>query len=274
VATEQDWVKDKTRFVADATDAHRQPTRDHGFPLGPLGQQFALLTYSLLDAETVDDVLNQVVQAAAGVVPQADVVSITLRTPDGRFHTPFMTDSTAEALDQAQYEAGEGPCVDAARPGGPAVAGWADLRVDPPWPVFARAAVAHGMAAVLSTALIPAPPPGRLSGALNLYARTPGGLDDVDRDLVLLLATHASLAAVATDAVTRERMREVQLRRAIDSRDVIGQAKGILMSRRGISADEAFDVLRRTSQDLNVKLVDLAETLASRHTELDSAPSV
>ena len=50
---------------------------------------------------------------------------------------------------------------------------------------------------------------------------------------------------------------------------MIGQAKGILMDRRGMTADEAFDVLRRTSQDLNVKLAELAHTLAARHTELD-----
>ncbi|MER6799842.1 ANTAR domain-containing protein, partial [Amycolatopsis mediterranei] len=48
-----------------------------------------------------------------------------------------------------------------------------------------------------------------------------------------------------------------------------GQAKGIIMARRGVSADAAFDVLRRTSQDLNVKLADLARTLAGRHTEID-----
>ncbi|WP_146073598.1 ANTAR domain-containing protein, partial [Amycolatopsis sp. CA-126428] len=58
-------------------------------------------------------------------------------------------------------------------------------------------------------------------------------------------------------------------RKAIDSRDVIGQAKGIIMARRGVSADAAFDILRRTSQDLNVKLADLARTLAGRHTEID-----
>jgi AmiR/NasT family two-component response regulator len=64
-------------------------------------------------------------------------------------------------------------------------------------------------------------------------------------------------------------LREIQLRRALDSRDVIGQAKGILMHRRGISAEQAFDLLRRSSQDLNVKLAELARLLATRHTELD-----
>ena len=271
MATEQDWARDKARFVTDAADAERS-RRDHGFPLGPLGQQFALLTYSLLDAETVHDVLEQVVRATVGVVPDADLVSVTLRSPDGRYHTPVATDSLAEALDQAQYAEAEGPCMEAAQADGPAVAGWTDLRNDPPWPGFARKALEHGMLSVQSTALIPTPPPNRLSGALNLYSSRPGGLDEVDRDMVLLLATHATLALVATEAVVKAELQEVQLRRAVDSRDVIGQAKGILMSRRGIDADAAFDILRRTSQDLNVKLVELAETLTSRHTKLDTAP--
>ena len=63
---------------------------------------------------------------------------------------------------------------------------------------------------------------------------------------------------------------ENQLRQAIASRDVIGQAKGILMARRGLTAEEAFDVLRRTSQDLNVKLVELAGTVTAHPTALDT----
>jgi AmiR/NasT family two-component response regulator len=66
-------------------------------------------------------------------------------------------------------------------------------------------------------------------------------------------------------------LRGANLRRAIDTRDIIGQVKGILMNRRGISADEAFDLLRRASQDLNVKLVDVARALTTRHNELDEA---
>ena len=66
-------------------------------------------------------------------------------------------------------------------------------------------------------------------------------------------------------------MRELevaQLRQALQSRDVIGQAKGILMERRGISADEAFDVLRRASQSLNIKLTTVAQTLVDRRAEI------
>jgi hypothetical protein len=123
---------------------------------------------------------------------------------------------------------------------------------------------------VLSTALVPDAVPPRLSGALNVYSREPGRFgDETTLDGALLLATHASLAVARTEAVRIAELREEQLRQALETRDVIGQAKGILMNRRGLSADEAFDLLCRTSQDLNVKLAELARTLATRHAELE-----
>lgn len=272
MVSEQDWNTDKGRFVADADGAAvrgRSPVRDHGFPLGPLAQQFATLTYSLLDASSVGEVLEQVVQAAVGLFPPVDLVSVTLRSPDGQFYTPVETDALATELDQLQYRLGEGPCVDAADPAGTAVAFSDDLRAATSWPKWARAAADLGVGAVLSTALMPHPSAPQVSGGLNLYARRPHGLDTVDRDQVLLLATHASLALATTNATSHAALREAHLQRAIDSRDVIGQAKGIIMARRGVLADEAFDILRRTSQQLNVKLVELAETLATRQAELD-----
>jgi hypothetical protein len=84
------------------------------------------------------------------------------------------------------------------------------------------------------------------------------------------VAGHARFLALAgVTARTRAELEAENLRRAIDSRDVIGQAKGILMQRRGIGADEAFDLPRRTSQQLNAKLAELAHTLATRHAEID-----
>lgn len=262
------WARDRRLFVADADLATRQHiplTRDHGFPLGPLGRQFARLTAELLNAQTVQDVLEQVVEATFLVAPQVDVVSVTLRSPDGRFHTPLATHSVAQLLDECQYEFGEGPCVTAAVDPGPGFASWPDrFDADSPWPRFTRAARKLGIAGVLSLSLLPTPEPPRLSGALNLYSQLPDGLDAIDKDAILLLATHASLALAGTDAVTTGKLREAQLHQAIDSRDVIGQAKGILMGRRNISAEEAFDILRSASQKLNVKLNEVAKILAAQ----------
>lgn len=272
MTTEQEWARDKDKFVVDVRSvAPDGPADDpNGDSAGPLGRQFATLTRSLLDARTVDDVLQQVTHTAVAIMPQVDVVvGMTLRGPDGRLYTPAETDEVAVKLDELQSALSEGPCWDAANPEGPAVTMWADLAVDPPWRQWAPAAVALGVRSVVSTALLPHGASGDAAGAFNVFSASPHGLDGLDNDVLLLLATHASLALANVDVVTRAELQKVQLERAVDSRDVIGQAKGIIMYRRGVSADEAFDLLRRASQDLNVRLVELARTLAARHTELD-----
>ncbi|MGW5720320.1 ANTAR domain-containing protein [Amycolatopsis sp. NPDC003865] len=256
---EDEWARDRARFGADRELAP-----------GPLTQQFTELTRTLLnETPTVGGVLRLVVGAASALVPAADLVSVTLREPDGTYHTPVETDPVAVRLDQVQYDHGEGPCVESARPDGPAI-GWSqDLANDSRWPSFGPAAAGFGYHSVLATALLPDARPPRRSGALNIYSSRPDAFDARSIDSALLLATHASLALAHTEAVVAAELQREQLRRAVESRDVIGQAKGILMQRRGITADEAFDVLRRASQDLNVKLADLARTLATRHTEID-----
>lgn len=235
-----------------------------------LAARFASLTQALLRAGSIADALERVVFAAQDAVQVADVVSVTLRSPDGAFHTPVETDALATELDQLQYEFGEGACVEAARPDGPAMAVTADLAADPRWRRFGPAAADRGFHSLLSTSLLPDAEAPRLSGALNVYSRRPAAFTDRDRDVLLLFATHASLALAMTEAVTRNELQLHQLRDAVDSRDVIGQAKGILMARRHLTATEAFHILRRTSQDNNIKLRDLAATLAANpRTELD-----
>jgi ANTAR domain-containing protein/GAF domain-containing protein len=272
MADEREWTGDKARFVADArrvAENHPTPTGDDSPFSSPLVEQFTQLTKSLLDAVTVGEALDRILIACTKAIPAVDVASVTLRSPDGTFHTPTETDEIAYELDQVQYETGEGPCVDAAKLPGPALACSDDLANDPAWPRFGPAAAARGMGSLLSTALLPDARPPQLSGALNLYSRKPFGFRPEDHTTALLLATHASLALAATQAHTNAELNAVQLRKAIDTRDVIGQAKGILMHRRGITADEAFDVLRKTSQSLNIKLTDLATTLAQRHAEIE-----
>ncbi|AXB41671.1 ANTAR domain-containing protein [Amycolatopsis albispora] len=234
----------------------------------PLAGEFAVLTRSLLTAANIADVLGHVAAAAERLVPGVDVVSVSLRDQDATLYTPVGSTPLADELDRLQNQFQEGPCFDAARPDGPASAVSTDLARDADWPKFGPACGDLGLTSVLSTALLP--DPGdlvRTRGALNVYSR--GQLGEGAENILLLLATHAALALAHTRAVSREELQRTQLQQAIESRDVIGQAKGILMARRGLSADEAFAVLRRTSQDLNTKLAELAHTLATRHTELD-----
>lgn len=235
---------------------------------GPdLGDEFVRLAHILLDAQTVHEVLERIVSTAADVVKGADVVSITIRTSDGRFHTPAATASLAAQLDELQYRFDEGPCVEATRVRGLGVAACSDLASSTEFPRWGPAAAAAGVNSILAVGMFPAGEPPRL-GALNYYSFQNGGLDDVDRDVALVLAAHASTALAATQASAAHDLEAAHLRTALQSRDVIGQAKGILMERRGLTADEAFDVLRTASQALNVKLADVAATLAKRRAEL------
>ncbi|WP_290052567.1 ANTAR domain-containing protein [Amycolatopsis solani] len=232
-----------------------------------LGDQLAALTRVLLDATSVGQALTQVVAATTVIVPHARLVSITLRDPGGRFFTPVDAPDVAADLDDVQYRTGQGPCLDAATPDGPAYALEQDLARTTSWPQFAAVATAHGLGAVLSTAIVPPSGPATISGALNIYAHR-DGITDTDRHRALLLATHASLALQHARSTEIAELERADLRRAIASRDVIGQAKGILMARQGLDADAAFNLLRRTSQDLNVKLTDIAAGLIGNHTAL------
>ncbi|MGA8329530.1 MAG: ANTAR domain-containing protein, partial [Mycobacterium sp.] len=93
-------------------------------------------------------------------------------------------------------------------------------------------------------------------GSLSLYARSTTSFDDSAKRLADLYATHGAIALL-------EAQRADQLQRAVASRDVIGQAKGILMERHRITADQAFALLRGASQRLNLKVPDVAESVAA-----------
>ncbi|WP_214404451.1 GAF and ANTAR domain-containing protein [Pseudonocardia lacus] len=263
MASEHEWGEDRLRFAVVPPNGS---VDDLAATVGPLAEQFVRLAANLAGATTVQGVLSRVCEAALAAVPGADLVSVTLRA-NGGFHTPARTDELAHALDQVQYRLDEGPCVEATRTPGTAVTFSADLGAGREYPRFGPEAAALGVHSVLAVGLFPGGESPRY-GALNIYSRVAGGLDELDRDLALVLAAHASTALGASMAHTSAELEMAQLREAISSRDVIGQAKGILMERRGVSADEAFDILRRASQALNVKLSRVAQTLVERRAEI------
>ncbi|MCO1659159.1 GAF and ANTAR domain-containing protein [Pseudonocardia humida] len=263
MASEQEWGEDRVRFAVVPPIGS---VDDLATVVGPLAEQFVRLAENLAGATSVQGVLSRVCEAALVTVPGADLVSVTLRADDG-FHTPARTDELAHRLDQVQYRLDEGPCVEATRTPGMGVTFSADLGAGREYPRFGPEAAALGVCSVLAVGLFPGGASPRY-GALNIYSREVGGLDELDRDLALVLAAHASTALSATMAHSTADLELAQLRQAISSRDVIGQAKGILMERRGVSADEAFDILRQASQSLNVKLSQVAQTLVDRRAEI------
>lgn len=230
---------------------------------------YTSLTQAVLkQADTAAGVAEQVIASARLLIDGADFVSVTLRDNKGKYYTPVATSDVCAELDHVQYATGEGPCVECARENGPGYAYSSEIGTDPRWPRFGPPAARRGIAALLSVTLVPGPRSVYPPGALNIYSAQPAGIPETDMTTALILAAHASLALAHTDAVTYRQLREYQLKQAIESRDVIGQAKGILMSRQGCSADEAFNVLKETSQHMNVKLIEIAQTIVTRHGEL------
>ena len=212
-------------------------------------------------------VVERVVVAACHVIQGADSVSVVMRAEDGDFSTVAASDMLARSVDQLQLGYDESPSITATLTDGFGVSASSDLAADSDFPRFGPAAAGLGISAVIATGMFPGGTPPRF-GALNCWSRTPGGLDGADRDHALVLASFAATAIAGVRARTVAELQAAQLKEALDSRDVIGQAKGILMERRGYDSQAAFDVLRRTSQELNVKLRDVAQTLVDRRAEI------
>ena len=213
-------------------------------------------------AESLESVLTRVTELATRVLPGQPLASLTILS-GSRPSTVAASDELAVSLDEFQYRTGAGPCLAAASTG--RQAGIPDTRSDPTWPEFAAEVAARGFDSVLS---YPLPVQDRVSGALNLYARQ---IDDSGSRTSTLVSR---LAACAVGPVSNMYLYESAVERAdhlhaaLESRAVIDQAKGILMERFKVTADQAFQMLARRSMERNVKLRDLAARLV--HTgELD-----
>ncbi len=226
-----------------------------------------LLSETLQAATTAEDVLEEITYVARAVVPGAALASVVIRAPDGAYSTAASTGPAADDLDRLQFDSGGGPWLDVTGPNCLPSAGSADLAEEPVWPGFAEAAIALGYCSALSVALGPAAPdhPGGPQVALNLYAPDPGALGENAAGVALLIAVHARAALATVGRRTAVERREANLRAALESRDVIGQAKGLLMERYAFTADQAFQALRHASQNLNIKVAELAAVVADGH---------
>jgi len=186
-----------------------------------------------------------------------DGASISARLPGGGLEPAASSEHWAAELDQWQLDLGEGPCLDAVRP--PAEGPHADLIVaddlasDHRWPRWDAAATATGIRAVLVLRLFT----DHTVGCLSMYSRRSGAVDDSR------VLEQAQVVAGLVSVMLAQACTERGLLRAVHSRGLIGQAQGMLMQRYGLTADSAFGVLRRCSQQHNTKLVVLAERLTT-----------
>lgn len=227
------------------------------YPLD-LAEAFSDIARRLYRAEAVEDTLQEIAELACNTVQGADFVGMSI-VRGKSIETPAQTHPAVGELDAVQSESGGGPCIDAIVEQQTVYV--EDLATETRWPAFARHAVECGMASMLSFRLfIEENESGeRTMGALNLYSCDRAGFDETAQGVGLVLASHASVALAGAQALAHEKEQVAGLQQAVASRDIIGQAKGILMERERLTADQAFDVLRRASQHVNLKLRDVAE---------------
>jgi GAF domain-containing protein len=221
--------------------------------------------HGLLESEeSLQSTLERIAQLATVTIPGCDSGGVTVMQK-GKPSTAGATDDFTLKIDADQYGAGQGPCLQAFEQ--QQVVAIKDIADETRWPRFVAAAARDGLRSSLSLPLAVRDKP---VGALNLYSRSTEAFRPDDEALSKLFASQAALALSNAQTYEAALILAEQLKEAIKSREVIGQAKGVIMEREQVSDQEAFQMLVRVSQNSNVKVRDVAQKIvddavAARH---------
>lgn len=211
--------------------------------------------------EPVSTALARVAEMASSVIDVCDCCGVSLVQGD-HVETRAASDDRADDVDEMQYSAGSGPCLQAIEDG--RAVNVASFDDESRWPEFIQRARAAGIRASYS---VPLTVDDDIVGSINYYSAS-SAFDPRARHLGDLFATQAAVALHNARTFSGVRDLVGQLREALESRDVIGQAKGILMARHGIDAEAAFDRLRTESQHRNQKLRTIAARLVEEASDV------
>lgn len=215
-----------------------------------MARTFGDVARALVAEDTLQDTLDRIVQLAVDTIVGCDFAAVSLMERR-KIHTAASTGDVPERVDAIQYEVDEGPCLDAIKDH--EVVQVDDLSKEQRWPRFSPRTV--GETKIMSMLSFRLFSEEDTMGALNLYSFDADAFEDDATDVGSVFAAHAAVAMVGA-------RQQEQLENALKSRDVIGQAKGIIMGRDGVTDDEAFDRLKRASQRVNLKLTEVADRVA------------
>lgn len=216
-------------------------------------RSLADIVYASGDFEAIH---QAVVNAAPRLVRGCDHASLMLQK-GGRFETIAATDEVARHIDALERELGEGPCLDAITDDTAYME--PDFTQGSMWPRLAERVVAE--TPVRGAAGFRLLVEGSKAGSLNLFSDTPGVLDERSVNEGAVLSSFLSVALLAA----HERQDAQTLRQALESNREIGKAVGLLMAFHKIGDDEAFEMLRKASQDMNMKLTEVAREVVEHH---------
>lgn len=214
---------------------------------------------ALLRMDTVEDFLGELARLAAAIVADGGSCGMTMGRSGRKPVTVACSDSLAARADEAQYQAGDGPCLTALREG--RMVRVDALAADERWPAFGRKAASLGVRSSLS---LPLMHDGKPVGALNVYARKDGAFGPWQIRRAEKLAANGSGALALALRLSDVLARNEQLRSSLESRPVIDQAMGIIMAFHRCTPEQALKLLRTQSQNKNVKLRDVAAGIVTQ----------
>ena len=226
---------------------------------GLLAASFVSLADTLVVGYDLVDLLENLVDTCATVLDAA-AVGLLLVDEHGVLEVVASTSERSRLLEILQLREGLGPCVECYSTG--AVVSVPDLRLmRPDWHLFYEGAVEQGFRSVHA---VPLRLRGVTLGALNLFRETTGALNDEDAAAAQALADVATIGIVHERALRQSEVTREQLQRALDSRVVIEQAKGVIAHSRSIDMNEAFSLLRSYARTNSLSLSDVAAGVVER----------
>lgn len=224
---------------------------------------FNAMAQVFYSGESYDSVYEALCRSAVEFVDGCDHSSMMLRR-NGRTVIAASSNEVAQQIDELEMALGQGPCLDVLDDDEPDQHICSDLTTGSPWPELARRVLEHTQ--VKGMAGFRIRQHGRKVGALNIFSDTPGALTEHSLEQAAMLA---SFAAVALAAVDRGEEAST-LRRGLESNREIGKAIGLLMAMNNIDDDRAFQMLSKVSQEMNIKLAQVATRVIAHHRKGDA----
>ncbi len=212
---------------------------------------FARLAIELHDAPGVEETIDAVVQFALQAL-NCTYAGVALYTRGSQAEIAAVTDPVVSDVYSLQINSQKGPLVTSLRDRTTILI--RDTLTDDRWPEWAAKVAALGVRSVLDVSLATGNEPRSTVGVLGLYSNIPDAFGEDDEAIAHILARHAAVAVASA-------RHEETMAQAVDARKLVGQAMGILMERFDLDGDRAFEVLKRYSQDNNLKLRDVAKHL-------------
>lgn len=229
-----------------------------------LADVFVMLADSLRSDFGVVDTMDLLVQASTTFTGAVEA-GILLRDARGKLHVVASSSERASEVEEAQLGADEGPCLDSIETGEPVEVPDIATRAEE-WPRFAAMAESRGLRAAHT---IPLRLRTEVLGGLNLFSSQVGLMDERDAALALALAQIATISIIQRQTIDNSGAVSEQLQRALDSRIIIEQAKGVVAQQRGIGVDGAFALLRNHARSNNLGLHVIADRVVNRRLTIE-----